>query len=80
MGLIVDREMAKSRINSTIETTAARQAHYITWCQFMGVDDPCGNNISYIYLVAVYIKYVINGVRLSSFAKTAFLNEKLHRQ
>ena len=66
MGLIVDREMAKSRIDSTIETTAARQAHYITWCRFMGVDDPCGNNISYIFLVAVYVKYVIKGVNYNN--------------
>ena len=32
----------------------------------MGVDDPCGNNISYIYLVAVYIKFVINGVNYNN--------------
>jgi hypothetical protein len=66
MGIIVDREMAKSRIDSTLETTAARQAHYVTWCKIVGIDDPCGHHRSYIFLVSVYIKYVINGVNYNN--------------
>ena len=32
----------------------------------MSIDDPCGNDCGYIFLVAVYIKYVILGVNYNN--------------
>ena len=62
MGDRVDREVAMSRRDKEIETEAARQAHYISWTQVMNIPDPCGHQLGYQRIVAIYIKYLMNGV------------------
>ena len=62
MGDRVDREVAMSRQDKEIETEAARQSHYIFWCSIIGIPDPCGNEIGYQCIVAIYIKFVMCGI------------------
>ena len=62
MGDRVDREVTMSRRDKEIETEAARQAHYIRWTQVMNIPDPCGHQLGYQRIVAIYIKYLMNGV------------------
>ena len=62
MGDCVDREVAMSQRDKEIETEAARQSHYIFWCSIIGIPDPCGNEIGYQCIVAIYIKFVMCGI------------------
>jgi hypothetical protein len=62
MGDHVDREVAMSQREKEIETEAARQSHYIFWCSIIGIPDPCGNEIRYQRIVAIYIKFVMCGI------------------
>jgi hypothetical protein len=59
MGDRVDREVAMSRQDKEVETGAARQSHYIFWCSIIGIPDPCGNNIGYQRIIAIYAKFVM---------------------
>jgi hypothetical protein len=59
MGDHVDREVARSRQDKELETEAAWQSHYIFWCSIIGIPDPCGNEIGYQRIVAIYIKFVM---------------------
>ncbi len=51
-----------SRRDKEIETEATRQSHYIFWCSIIGIPDPCGNEIGYQRIVAIYIKFVMCGI------------------
>ena len=51
-----------SRQDKEIETEAAWQSHYIFCCSIMGIPDPCGNEIGYQRIVAIYIKFVMCGI------------------
>ena len=62
MGHCLDREVAMSQRNKDIETEAARQSHYIQWCRIIGIPDPCGSEYGYQRIVAIYIKYIMNGI------------------
>jgi hypothetical protein len=42
-----------------VETGTARQSHYIFWCSVIGIPDPCGKEIGYQRIVAIYIKFVM---------------------
>jgi hypothetical protein len=66
MGNSVDREMAKSQGGSDVETEAARQAHYIKWAEIFGIQDPGGYYPGYQRIMAIYIKYVHNGVNYNN--------------
>ena len=59
MGDCVDREVAMSRQDKEVETEAAWQSHYIFWCSVIGIPDPCGNEIEYQCIVAIYIKFAM---------------------
>ncbi len=62
-----------SRQDKEIETEATRQAHYISWTQVMNIPDPCGHQLGYQCIVAIYIKYLMNGVnfRNKNFLRSA---------
>jgi hypothetical protein len=62
MGDCVDREMANSQRGTDIETDAARQSHYIEWVRIIGIPYPCGPNVGYQRIVAIYIKFLQSGV------------------
>ena len=62
MGDYLDQELAKSQQNSIIEMQWARQAHYIEWCNVHKIPDPCGYELGYEHMVAIYIKCVIDGI------------------
>ena len=62
MGDLVAREVAKSKRSSEIETSRARQAHYIEWCTSISIKDPVGLEDGWKTLVAIYIKCVMTGV------------------
>jgi hypothetical protein len=59
MGDHVDSEVAMSGQDSEVETEATRQSHYIFWCSIIGIPDPCGNEIGYQPIVAIYAKFVM---------------------
>ncbi len=61
LGDCIDRELAKSHHDSEIETQATRKAHYIQWCTVHHIPDPCGSDVRYERIVAMYIKDVIKG-------------------
>ncbi len=50
----------------TIETEAARQAHYIKWAKIFGIPDPWGYYEGFIRIVAIYIKYVQCGINYNN--------------
>jgi hypothetical protein len=50
--------MANSLRGTDLETEAARQSHYIEWSRIMGIPDPCGSNVGYQRIAAIYIKYL----------------------
>jgi hypothetical protein len=62
MGDCVDREVAMSQQDKEVETEAAWQSHYIFWCSIIGILDPCGNEIGYQRIVAIYAKFVMCGI------------------
>ncbi len=62
MGDCVDREVAMSWRDKEVKTEATRQSHYIFWCSVIGIPDPCGNEIGYQCIVAIYIKFVMCGI------------------
>ncbi len=62
MGDHVDREVAMSGQDKEVKPEAARQSHYILWCSVIGIPDPCGNEIGYQCIVAIYIKFVMCGI------------------
>jgi hypothetical protein len=62
VGDCVDREVAMSQQDKEVETEAARQSHYIFWCSIIGIPDPCGNEIGYQRIVAIYIKLMMCGI------------------
>ncbi len=64
LGHGIDAEMARLRKNSDIETTAARQAHYILWCEIIGILDPCGDHPDYEYVGALYMRHLQHSVNL----------------
>ncbi len=51
-----------SQQDKEVETEATRQSHYIFWCSIIGILDPCGNEIGYQCIVAIYAKFVICGI------------------
>ena len=59
--------MALSRLDKTIETQAARQSHYIKWCISHSIPDPCGPDIGYDRIVAIYLKDVILGTNFYNY-------------
>jgi hypothetical protein len=66
MGDCVDQEMTKSQGGPDVETEAARQAQYIKWAEIIGIQDPCGYYPGYQRIVAIYIKYIQNGVNYNN--------------
>jgi hypothetical protein len=62
MGDCVDREVAMSQRDKKVEIEAARQSHYIFWCSIIGIPDPCGNEIGYQCIIAIYAKFVMWGI------------------
>ena len=50
------KEVAMSQRDKEL---AAWQSHYIFWCSIIGIPDPCGNEIGYQCIVAIYIKFVM---------------------
>ena len=62
MGYRVDKEVAESRADSDLETTRARQAHYIKWCLIQGILNPVGAEEGWERFLAIYAKYVMLGV------------------
>ncbi len=62
MGDHVDREAAISLQDKEVGTEAARQSHYFFWCSIIGIPGPCGNEIGYQRIVAIYIKFVMCGI------------------
>jgi hypothetical protein len=54
--------MAQSRRGPDLETEAAWQAHYIKWAKIFGIPDPCGYYEGFIWIVAIYIKYLQCGI------------------
>jgi len=55
-----------SRRDKDIETTAARQSHYILWCKMMGIPDPCGPDPGYVQIAAMYLKHLQFGVNYTN--------------
>ena len=53
--------MAHSQYDKVIETQRARQAHYIKWCNQHHIPDPCGQDVGYERIVAMYLKDVMSG-------------------
>ncbi len=51
-----------SQQDKEVETEAAWQSHYIFWCSIIGIPDPCGNEIGYQCIVAIYAKFVMCGI------------------
>ena len=64
MGNTVAQEIAKSRSSKDLETIrSTRQAHDMSWCKSKHIKDPVGPNTQdSMYVVAIYVKYVMNGV------------------
>ncbi len=58
--------MAMSQRVKEIETVAARQAHYIQWCRVMNIPDPCGDNLGYKHIAAMYAKHLQFGVNYTN--------------
>ena len=54
--------MANSLTGKGLETTEARQAHYIVWANTSGMKDPCGPEVGWELIVTKYAKYVMLGV------------------
>ncbi len=50
--------MVNSQRGTDLETEAARQSHYIAWSRIIGIPDPCGSNVGYQRIVAIYVKYL----------------------
>jgi hypothetical protein len=48
-----------SQQEKEVETEAAWQSHYIFWCSIIGILDPCGSEIGYHHIIAIYIKFVM---------------------
>ena len=53
--------MAQSQCSKDIETQAARQAMHIKWCNTHHIPNPCGSDVGYKQLVALFIKNVMVG-------------------
>ncbi len=51
-----------SQQDKEVETEVTRQSHYIFWCSVIGILDPCGNEIGYQRIVAIYIKFTVCGI------------------
>jgi hypothetical protein len=58
MGNHVDQEMANSQRGTDLEAKAARHSHYMEWSRIIGIPDPCGPNVGYQRIVAMYVKYL----------------------
>ena len=41
---------------------AARQSLYIEWVRIIGIPDPCGHNVGYQRILAIYLKFLLSGV------------------
>jgi hypothetical protein len=54
--------MAISQRDKDLETEAATQSHYIKWERIMWIPDPCGPNVGYQSIAAIYIKYLVSRV------------------
>ena len=54
--------MSNSRRGTDIETEVAWQSHYIKWARIIGIPNPCGPNVVYQRIVAIYIKFLQSGV------------------
>ena len=54
----------------TLKTIRSRQAHYAIWCKSKHIKDPVGPHTQdWMYIVAIYVKSVMNGVNyLKKFA------------
>ena len=63
MGNTVAQEIAKSRSRKDLETIRSRQTHYISWCKSRHIKDPIGSDPDWMYVVAIYIKFVMMGVK-----------------
>ena len=66
MGCSLDEEISRSKGDKEIETARARQAHYIKWSQVMNMPDPCGPDLGYQRVLAIYGKYVIHGANCTN--------------
>ena len=63
MGNTVAQEITKSRSSKDLETIRSRQDRYISWCKSKHIKDPVGPDTQdWMYVVAIYVKYVMNGV------------------
>ncbi len=58
--------MAQSQRGPNLETEAARQAHYMKWAKIFGIRDPCGYYKGFIWILAIYIKYVQCGINYNN--------------
>ncbi len=56
------KEVAMSRRDKEVESQAPWQSHYIFWCSFIGIPDPCGDEIGYQCIVTIYAKFVMCGI------------------
>ena len=61
MGCCLDEEISRSKTDKEIETARARQAHYIGWCIIKSILDPCGPDLGWQRVIAIYGKYIMNG-------------------
>lgn len=68
MGDCVDRELSRSKRDSDIETQRARQAHYLSFCIWKEIVDPCDptKQQGWPKMLAIYAKYVIGGDNFTS--------------
>jgi len=53
---------ANSLRGKDLEIMGIRQAHYIVWIGTSGMKDPCGLEMGWEFIVAIYAKLVILGV------------------
>ncbi len=54
--------MANSQRGTDIETETTRQSCYIEWARIIGIPNPCGPNVGYQRIVAIYIKFLQSSV------------------
>ena len=62
IGHCVGREVANSQRNSNIDTTRARQAHYLKWYEANEIFDPVGSDDGWQIVLAIYGKFVMKGI------------------
>ena len=58
----VEQEVANSLRGKGLEIMGVRQAHYIVWVGTSGMKDPCGPEMGWEFIAAIYAKLVMVGV------------------